>query len=99
MIAVMIVALAAGVAAFVLAPLRRPAPAVSRAKDDQERRPGDDRAAVEALHDLELDRATGKLNNDDYAHLRARYEAPAREGLRSAGTIRSAAPPEGGDAV
>jgi hypothetical protein len=107
-----IIALAAGVAIFVLAPLRRPAALIR--EDGQELGGRDEDAVLEALRDIELDRATGKLNDEDYADLRARYEARAadeafrRQGGRSEEAVRpstfplsakpprSEAPTEGG---
>lgn len=73
-------AVAALAAAYLLAPVFRPAPL-----------PGDDpRAALEAapaaalrsLRDLELDAATGKLSEDDYRAQRAVLEAELAAVLR-----------------
>jgi hypothetical protein len=108
-IAGVIVALAAGVTIFVLAPLRGPA---SPPREDGREPAQREETALDALRDIELDRATGKLNEDDYADLRARYEARAGEALRrrdGAPDLRSPssgrasvgateAPPGGGDA-
>jgi cytochrome c-type biogenesis protein CcmI len=79
--AVLVVALAAGLLAWVLVPvLRGP-----RAEDES---PGADdaadrkSAALDALIDLEEDRAVGKLTRADFESLRADYEAEALAALR-----------------
>ena len=77
--------LALGAMAFVLEPLFREPVLVPRAL----RRPsGDARAresaAVEALREIEFDRATGKLADADYAALKARYTAEAVAAMRAA---------------
>jgi hypothetical protein len=82
--------LAIGAMAFVLAPLFRepaliPAPARRPAADAGAR----ERAAVDALREIEFDRATGKLADGDYAALKARYTAEAVAALR-AGSAASA---------
>ncbi len=75
------VVLAAAAALWVLAPLRRPAVA---AEEETERegllRERD--SISRSLRDLELDRATGKLSDADYAVLAARYRARALAVLR-----------------
>ena len=40
-------------------------------------------SAIEALREVEFDRATGKLSDDDYAILRATYAPPALAELRA----------------
>lgn len=90
-------ALAVGAAALVLRPLLRedaegpsPAPAPSPQAPDQA-------SAVEALREIEFDRATGKLSDSDYASLRATYtrealvEMRARERVGAAQTVSAAA--------
>lgn len=75
------VLLALAVALWVLAPLRRPAAAAPRSEarlDAWARR----RAALAALRDLDDDRATGHLDPEAYAALRARLEAEAARVLR-----------------
>ena len=83
----LIVALAVGVAVFVLAPLFRPdalqaerrSQALS-AEQDLLTRHG---MAIAALRDLEDDRQTGKIGDADYAALKARLEARAVELMKS----------------
>ncbi|NUQ20519.1 MAG: zinc ribbon domain-containing protein [Gemmatimonadaceae bacterium] len=78
--------LAVGAMAFVLAPLFReddtrtgfPA-ARDVALDIRSRR----QAAVEALREIEFDRATGKLADSDYATLKARYTKQAIASMRA----------------
>ena len=77
--------LALGAMAFVLAPLfREPAvlpPAPRRPSGDARAR---ESAAVEALREIEFDRATGKLADADYTALKARYTAEAVAAMRAA---------------
>ncbi|HET6947763.1 MAG TPA: zinc-ribbon domain-containing protein [bacterium] len=51
-------------------------------------------AALSALKELEFDLATGKIAEDDYKMLRARYEARAVEALTDAPAVRPVAPDE-----
>lgn len=60
-----------------VAPQLRPAPADPFAVEETERS-----RAVEALREIEFDRATGKLSDDDYGALKARYTALAVEAMR-----------------
>jgi len=75
--------LAAAAAAWVLAPLHAAALSAggsgSRAGGQPERL----RAAGDALRDLELDHATGKVSEDDYRLLRAAYERREAEAGRA----------------
>ena len=67
---------------YVAAPLRRPtgpAPSIRPHSD-----PGADaakRSALEALVEIEEERAMGKLTDPDFAAIRARYEAVAVEAI------------------
>ncbi|MDF1503208.1 zinc ribbon domain-containing protein [Roseisolibacter sp. H3M3-2] len=61
-------------------------------------------SAIEALREIEFDRATGKLSDADYAELRATYtrealaEMRAKEGATAAAAVASpTAPADGGD--
>lgn len=81
--------LATGALAFVLFPLfdERPpgrAPRTSPPAD----RPG----AVEALREIEFDRETDKLSDDDYAALKASYTRVALEELRAVEAREAARP-------
>ena len=58
---------------------------------DDEPVPG---SAIEALREIEFDRATGKLSDDDYDGMKARYTAQALVELRA--TDASASPRAGG---
>lgn len=51
-------------------------------------------AALSAIKELEFDLATGKLAEDDYKVLRARYETKAVEALTEAPAVRPVAPDE-----
>lgn len=81
--------LAAAAAVWVLAPLRaaaRPAGASDSRTGDRPERLRAARGAVDdALRDLELDHATGKVSEDDYRLLRAGYEGRAAEPGRTSG--------------
>ena len=80
--------LALAAMAFVLAPLfHGELPArmahtgrTSQAQDDRER----GERAVDALREIEFDRATGKLSDTDYAALKARYTEQALVAMRAA---------------
>ena len=48
--------------------------------------------ALTALREIEFDRATGKLSDEDYAKLKAQYSAAALEAIRAEETIESAVP-------
>jgi len=76
-----LVVLACAAAAFVLAPLRRPGTAPAW-EGERERLLHAREAAYRALREIELDRDTGKLDDADYAALRARYQAEAVAVLR-----------------
>jgi hypothetical protein len=95
------VALALIALAVVLAPVLQGASEVAPRRDvranaprleiDDEPIPG---SAIEALREIEFDRATGKLSDTDYAALKQRYTGAALEELRAreAGGIVVAAP-------
>ena len=80
--------LALGAMAFVLAPLFRELPAPrstagvsrdARAADEHE----DSERAVDALREIEFDRATGKLSDADYVALKTRYTEEALSAMRA----------------
>jgi hypothetical protein len=79
--AVIVVALAAGLLAWVLVPVLRGPRAA-----EESPRPDDavirKSAALDAIIDLEEDRALGKLTRADFESLRADYEAEALQALR-----------------
>jgi hypothetical protein len=91
----MIVALILGtvlsiaVLAYVLAPVvmgvtprRGPVTMARRAEPED--------MAIAALREVEFDRVTGKLSDDDYAVLRERYATAALAGMRKAGSSPAA---------
>jgi hypothetical protein len=83
MIAALMTALTAAAALFVLWPLfRSPGDAAPGWSAERERLLRDRDAAYHALRDLELDRATGKLSDADYAGLAGQYRARALGVLR-----------------
>jgi formate dehydrogenase maturation protein FdhE len=68
---------------FMLAPLVRLGPQVMPAPADPFDIEETERSrAVEALREIEFDRATGKLSDDDYGALKSRYTAIAVEAIR-----------------
>ena len=79
--------LAIGAMAFVLAPLFQDQPRTGRSRrgtgdgGHSESRAGQD-AAVAALREIEFDRATGKLSDDDYVALKTRYTEQALAAMR-----------------
>jgi hypothetical protein len=89
------IALALMALAIVLAPVFSDAPPVEirtalRSKPkleiDDEPVPG---SAIEALREIEFDRATGKLSDDDYDGMKARYTVQALSELREQDATRS----------
>src|SRR5512145_1116739 len=83
-IALIAVALAVIAAVFVTWPLLWPRGAVAGAGGDERREAlqTEKLLALRAIRELELDRQAGLLAEDDYADLRARYEARASAVLR-----------------
>jgi len=79
--------LAAAAITFVLRPIFAPASAATASTgDDAGADPDDDLSpravALRALKEIEFDRATGKLADDDYETLKRRYTAEALQALR-----------------
>jgi len=90
-IAAVLVVLALATAAFVLAPLARlETGPVWEIEGDQLVHARE--TAYRALRDLEMDRATGKVDEADYAALRARFEADAVAVLHRLDARAAAAP-------
>ena len=87
--ALLIAALAIAVLAWVAVPLRRgpkvdePLPSAQLEEADARKR-----AALVAIVDIETERATGKLSEDDFAALRSDYETRALVALREADALR-----------
>ena len=79
---------------FVLLPIVRDAGARSVRETEVRDDPHED--AIAALREVEFDRATGKLSDDDYAALRSRYrpQALAQLGRESSITPATAPDPE-----
>ncbi|HET9604536.1 MAG TPA: zinc ribbon domain-containing protein [Gemmatimonadales bacterium] len=68
---------------FMLAPLVQLTPqAMPVPADPFDREETERSRAVEALREIEFDRATGKLSDDDYGALRSRYTAIAVQAIR-----------------
>jgi hypothetical protein len=79
--------LALGALTWVLLPLFAPATlgvAPRRAVDSSDAEPED--PSIQALREIEFDRATGKLSEEDYESLKARYMRRAVTSLRAGGT-------------
>lgn len=80
--------LAAGATYYVLIPILRPPKesANSVAADDEGEDPADDMrpqtVALRALKEIEFDRATGKLSDQDYNSLKAKYTGEALAAMR-----------------
>ena len=86
---------------YVLVPLVRAAgTGVRTAAPVDGRAEPDEASAVEALREIEFDRATGKLSDEDYAALRATYapravaELKAREGASVGASVGASAASE-----
>ena len=87
--------LALGAAALVLAPLLRgdePAPRPAPPPDAATRTATAQASAIEALREIEFDRATGKLSDDDYRDLKASYTGAALAELRAKDAAASGGP-------
>ena len=87
--------IALGAMAYVLAPLfREPAPQPNAGNLARDARIEDEREraerAVDALREIEFDRATGKLSDADYVALKTRYTELALAAMRA--ESRSASP-------
>jgi len=90
--------LAAGAISFVLLPILRPP--VESADGDAVGDEGDDPAddmsaqavALRALKEIEFDRATGKLSDQDYDALKAKYTGEALAAMRVESGVRSHEP-------
>jgi zinc ribbon protein len=89
--------LAAGATYFVLLPILRP-PVESASGDavDEGEDPADDMTpqtvALRALKEIEFDRATGKLSDQDYDALKAKYTGEALAAMRVESGVRSQEP-------
>lgn len=72
------------VVAFLVGPLTRPGTAPAPGADDPEDPEDTPRGvALAALREIEFDRVTGKLSDEDYAALKQRYTAAALAVLRT----------------
>jgi cytochrome c-type biogenesis protein CcmH/NrfG len=84
--------LAAGVAAFVLAPLFRPGAAeaerTARVLSEEQDLESQREMALSALRDLEDDRSTGKIGDHDYEDLKTRLSARAVDILKRLDALR-----------
>jgi hypothetical protein len=89
-------ALALGALAYVLYPVFA---ATDAAPDElaPRREPTDTERAVDALREIEFDRATGKLSDDDYAALKSAYTAEAVQAMRASDA--AAAPDDEAEAL
>lgn len=76
-------ALALGALAYVLFPVFANADGAV-AERARRREPTDAERAVDALREVEFDRATGKLSDDDYVALKSAYTAEAVQAMRAA---------------
>ncbi|HYL54143.1 MAG TPA: zinc ribbon domain-containing protein [Gemmatimonadales bacterium] len=83
--------LVTGAVYFVLRPILHSGPATEEAPGDTRGNEGEDpdddlsprAVALRALKEIEFDRATGKLSDQDYDELKAKYTAEALAALRS----------------
>lgn len=88
-------AVAIAILLFVLEPLVRPAPPTS--PEDDEPAPLEESEspkiqALLALKEVEFDRATGKLTEEDYQHLKSRYEGAALHAMQAEEDASAAVP-------
>jgi hypothetical protein len=82
---------AIGMLCFVLAPIFWPSRIASHMRTQALNELPEGGAAIDALREIEFDRATGKLSDADYASLKESYTARALVELR-AGGVPAAAP-------
>ena len=77
--------LALGALSFVLLPLLISVPSPGTSEAPHSSAPSDgENQAVDALREIEFDRATGKLSEADYASLKASYTQRAISAMRAA---------------
>jgi tetratricopeptide (TPR) repeat protein len=88
-------ALAVPALVFVAWPIMRGRGATTAAPPDETREnlEGEKILALRAIREIELERQTGLLGQEDYAELRARYEAQASAVLRQLDALPPLAPP------
>ncbi|MFN2389585.1 MAG: hypothetical protein ABR575_08300 [Actinomycetota bacterium] len=92
---VIVAAMVAVAIYYVVGPLRRGAATAEPAGEPETHEAsGRTRAALDAIVDLEQERLVGKLSDDDFAVLRATYEAEAIAALRQLDALAT----PGGDA-
>jgi hypothetical protein len=84
--AIVVLLLAAAVVAFVVAPLLRPGAAEATrrnaALDEERELESRNQMVLSGLRDLEDDRATAKIGDEDYARIKARLSGQAVEIMR-----------------
>ncbi|MGH7657735.1 MAG: zinc ribbon domain-containing protein [Gemmatimonadales bacterium] len=80
---ILAVVVALAVLAIVLQPLVRPMQRHTQAVEPPAPEETERGVALMALREIEFDRETGKLSDEDYADLKARYTARALEALRA----------------
>jgi hypothetical protein len=78
--------LALGALTWVLFPLFAPTVGISRSSAAASHDADLEDPAIQALREIEFDRATGKLSEEDYQTLKARYMHRAVTSLRAGGT-------------
>lgn len=69
---------------------------VADARDNRDRLEREKSIALMAIREADLDRAMGKLSDDDYGSLRVQYEQRAVDALTALDTLSSAATGSGG---
>ena len=92
---ILLVVLIVGAVAFIVRPLRRRELDV-RHDDERTQALASKESALQLIRDLEQDRQTGKLEEDEFALQRAAAEA---EAIRCLKRLESLGTPEGGDDV
>ena len=96
-IAAVLVALA--VLSVIIGPLTRPGVTTSPGADEPEDVDDTPKGiALAALREIEFDRATGKLSDEDYTHLKTKYTAEALAVLRAEEAGAAGSPPASSDA-
>lgn len=79
--------LALGALSFVLYPLLAAEPASAPPDTPRDLSPQSKNQAIDALREIEFDRATGKLSDADYDELKASYTSAAITAMRASGGV------------
>lgn len=86
-------AIAVGALVYVLLPLFETPVTLASRRGGRSKAVVPQEGAIDALREIEFDRATGKLSDDDYASLKATYTRTALVEMRARDTLTAASAP------